>query len=176
MFTRIATVSSTFNGMMVTMLYLSTSQLLFLADTYKHLAAKIVTFILMIGVFGFGYLMSTIGIIGLGFIVAEIESDRVIHLDDHILYRQYYQGNALTDYRGIEVIISKKVKWLPLLTYDVLSKEYQMKFNYKKEIELAAPKKGESVLFSADFPVKYNADKKQIILLDSVRNDTIQLK
>lgn len=172
----ISTVSSTLNGILATVIYLSFSQLLFLIYSIKRLVIKITATVIMIAVFGLGYITATIGILGLGFVIGDIEPDRVISLNDGILYRQYNQGNAISDYRNIEIVISKKIKFLPFLAHDIFSKHYAEEFHYSNTVNLELQKKGEPALYSVDFPVKYNADKKQIVLLDSIKRDTIWLK
>ena len=63
--------------------------------------------------FGIGYFISTIGILGLGFITYEYESSQEKHFSNGIIYKEYPLGNAISDYRGKRVKILRTSKWLP---------------------------------------------------------------
>lgn len=161
---------------MASICYLSVSQLLFLAHTIKYLIVKIVVILMMFIVFGIGYLSGSIGILGVGFIINDLQVDRVIPLGEGVIYRQYDSGNAISDGRNIEIVISKKIKCVPLLQYDIFSKVYWAQITYGKNVKLPIHKKAPPTLYSYNFPIKYIADKKQLILLDSIQRDTITLK
>ena len=94
----------------------------------------------MIVVFGIGYLSSTIGIIGVGFVIGAYEPCEEKWLNDGLIYKEIGIGNAISDYRGKRVEIYKTISWLPLIEWKIKSKDYydiitytnQLSVNYKK--------------------------------------------
>ncbi len=84
----------------------------------------------MISTFGIGYLSGTLGILGVGFIVADFESDAEKKLSNGIIYREHSIGNVISDYRGKRVEIYKTVAWLPVFEYQIIQKEYYNVITY----------------------------------------------
>lgn len=91
----------------------------------------------MLGTFGIGYLSGTLGILGVGFIVADFEFDAEKKLSNGIIYREHSIGNAISDYRGTRVEIYKTVAWLPIFEYQIIQKEYYDVIAYPNEIKVS---------------------------------------
>ena len=100
---KISTIVPLLDWILITLPFLSISCLLWLTQYQSRKIIKIVSVISMIIVFGIGYILSTIGLLGLGFIVAEYEPNRRIKLSANLEYRETWLGNALSDHRGKEI-------------------------------------------------------------------------
>jgi hypothetical protein len=98
----------------------------------------------MLAVFGIGYLSSTLGVLGVGFVIAENEPSYEIHITERLIYKETYLGNAITDYRGKRVEIYKTVSLLPFIERRILHKEYfkinifhnHLNIDYRPELKL----------------------------------------
>lgn len=121
-----------------------------------------------------GYISGSVGLLGVALILNDFNVDRTIYLTEDIVYKQYSLGSAPGDYRGIEVSIVKRPLWLPGMEYEIFDKKYDVIFNYKKSDDVF--KDSNPNLFSYDFAVKFNALNNTIILMDSIKKDTIHLK
>lgn len=153
------------NCIMFMQMYLAASLLLIFAYQQKHLIVKIISAVLMIALFGAGYLLSTIGILGLGFILGDIDADRSIPLTNSLTYKQYNRGNAISDYRNVEVSVRKTYKWLPFLESEVFTKTYNVYFIP----EAKATDLGKNEIYGYNFKVYYDKPRQQLILNDSLR-------
>ncbi|SFA50905.1 hypothetical protein SAMN04488511_109206 [Pedobacter suwonensis] len=134
---KLSTISITVNWLLVSAFYLCLSLILWWSQFQPNKFLKITGTLLMIGTFGIGYLSGTLGILGVGFIVADFETDKVKKLDDDIIYKEYSIGNAISDYRGTRVEIYKTVAWLPVFEYQIIKKEYYNVIAYPDEIKVS---------------------------------------
>jgi len=134
---KLSTISITVNWLLVSGFYLCLSLILWWSQFQPNKFLKITGTLLMIGTFGIGYLSGTLGILGVGFIVADFETDKVKKLDDDIIYKEYSIGNAISDYRGTRVEIYKTVAWLPVFEYQIIKKEYYNVIAYPDEIKVS---------------------------------------
>lgn len=74
--------------------------------------------------FGLGYISGTVGALGVGFVVAEYDTDTEKWLGDGLIYKETSLGNAISDYRGKRVEIYKTISWFPILEWRTQKKEY----------------------------------------------------
>lgn len=167
--TQISTTSTAIDWFILSTLYLSTSLIICWIHSNRRLIVKIAAVILMIGVFGPGYLISTIGFLGLGFIVGEYETTNEKWMEDGIIYKEVTLGNAISDYKGKRVELFKTIPWFPIIEWKIQEKEYFNIITYMNELD-----------------VVYNSEKKEIYLSKEMEfgkekeiqyfNDTIVLE
>ena len=122
--TNISTTLSVVDWILVTSIYFTISLLLWLIQFRQKLILKIIAVVGMIIVFGIGYLSSTIGIIGIGFVVNEYTTDTERWFASGMIYKECVLGNAISDYRGKKVEIYKTISWLPIIEWRIKHKEY----------------------------------------------------
>ncbi|MEH3111884.1 hypothetical protein [Pedobacter terrae] len=134
---KVSTISVPLNWLLVSGFYLSLSLILWWSQFQPNKFLKIIGTFLMISTFGIGYLSGTLGILGVGFIVADFESDAEKKLSNGIIYREHSIGNAISDYRGTRVEIYKTVEWLPVFEYQIIQKEYYDVIAYPNEIKVS---------------------------------------
>jgi hypothetical protein len=172
--TGISTTSEDLDFFLISIIYLSVSQLLFLAYTFKNVVIKIISGFAMACVFFLGYTLSTIGFLGLGMIAMPLQTTRAVRLSDKLVFKQHNLGNAISDYRGIEITLFKNYAWLPGIERQIFEKSYNEDILFKGEKVPANTKK--PTLYSNNFNISYIAAKQLVILSDSVKKDTIRLK
>ena len=124
----VSMISENANFLLCTIIYFSAAQLLLLLFTFKSVILKILAGLLMFCVFGAGYITSTVGLLGLMFIIEGIQTDKIIKLSDNLVYKQYDTGNALSDYRNIEIDIYRTSKWIPGFEKRIFTKRYNLLF------------------------------------------------
>ncbi|WP_462264853.1 hypothetical protein [Mucilaginibacter sp.] len=169
---KISTVSENFNFFLCTIIYLTISVILFWAYTVKNIILKITAALTMLMVFGIGYLSSTIGLLGLGFIIADLDADRTIQISDDIIFRQYNLGNALSDNRDARVSVYKLYKWLPGIQRNIFSRQYQV-WNARRYTP--SIKGSQNKLDTYDFQIKYNALKHELLISDHTNTNVLKL-
>ncbi len=84
-------------------------------------------------IFGFGailigYILGSVGIIGLGFIVGGATPNEEAILQDRFIYREIPLGNAVSDHRGATIVLSRNVPLVPF-EYVVWETTYVDNFN-----------------------------------------------
>jgi hypothetical protein len=126
LFTDISTTFSAINWILVSSIYFSVSLVLWWTQFQTNKPLKIIGFILMIFIFGLGYTSGTVGALGVGFIVAEYETDTEKRLSDNLIYKEFNLGNVFSDYeyRGRRVEIYKTISWMPIVEWQIQKKEY----------------------------------------------------
>jgi len=134
---KLSTISIMVNWLLVSGFYLYLSLILWWSQFQPNKFLKIIGTLLMISTFGIGYLSGTLGILGVGFIVADFEADAEKKLSDDIIYRERSIGNAISDYRGTRVEIYKTIAWLPVFEYQIIQKEYYDVIAYPNEIKVS---------------------------------------
>ena len=122
--TKISTTITELDWIIITIPFLAVTILLWWSQFQKSRIIKITGIIAMIFVFGIGYLSGTVGALGVGFVIEEFETSNEIWLDNGLIYKETSLGNAISDYRGKRVEIYRTIKWLPLIEWQVTSKEY----------------------------------------------------
>lgn len=87
-------------------------------------------------VFGIGYLSSTIGILGVGFVLGEYDTSSETHISKNLIYKETTLGNAISDYRGKRVEIYKTISWFPIFEWRILKKEYYNVIPYLNQLNV----------------------------------------
>lgn len=162
----ISTLWAGINFLLFMSMYFTFSLLIILLFQQKQLLLKIAAGIAMFAVFGIGYLSSTIGLLGLCFVIGDIEATRSIPLTDNLIYKQYSHGNATSDFRKTEVAVYKTWRLFPFLQKAVFSKTYDVVFKGHCA-KLSDLRPGE--IYGYDFTVGYDKNKQQLLLYDSLR-------
>ena len=120
---KISTTIPIVDWILFTLPFLSMSCLLWLTQFQSNKPVKIIGLISMIIVFGISYVLSTVGLLGLGFIVAEYEPNRRIELSNNLEYRETWLGNAISAHRGKRFEVYQQIKWLPFIERRIACKE-----------------------------------------------------
>lgn len=170
----ISTRSLAIDCFLASTIYLSLLLLLLHIYSLKNQLVKVLSGFILIGILVIGYVSGSVGLLGVGLILNDFKVDRTIYLTNDLAFKQYDLGSAPGNYRGIKVSIVKRPIWLPGLEYEVFNKKYDRVFNYKKSD--GPVNKSYVALFSYDFPIKFNSSNKTLILMDSIKKDTIHLK
>lgn len=169
LFTKVTTISVSLNWILISCIYLSASLILWWTQFQSNKFLKIIGILLMISTFGLGYLSSTLGILGVGLIVAEYETDAEKKLDHSLIYRERSLGNAISDYRGKRIEIYKIVTWLPVFEHRIIEKEYFDIITYSNGLKVNYdPNKHTIQLSTKVLSIKNNREEKW--------SDTIVLK
>lgn len=122
--TKISTTITELDWIIVTIPFLAATILLWWSQFQKSRIIKVIGIIAIIFVFSIGYFSGTVGLLGVGFVIGEFETSNEIWLDNGLIYKETSLGNAISDYRGKRVEIYRTIKWLPLIEWQVASKEY----------------------------------------------------
>ncbi len=155
--TNISTTITALDWIIITIPFLAVTILLWWTQFQTSKSIKIIGTIAMIFVFGAGYLSSTIGALGVGFVIEEFETSNEIWLDNGLIYKEIILGNATSDYRGKRIEVYKTIKWLPLIEWQVTSKEYFNVMVYRQPLN-----------------VKYNSVNQELYLnIEKQRGDSI---
>ena len=122
--TNISTTLSELDWLLVSSIYFSASLVLWWTQFQTNKFLKIIGVIIMVFTFGLGYISGTVGALGVGFVVAEYETDTEKWLGDGLIYKETSLGNAISDYRGKRVEIYKTISWFPIIEWRTYKKEY----------------------------------------------------
>ena len=122
--TNISTTFSELDWFIVSTVYLTISLLLAWTQFQKNKVLKVLGIVIMVLVFGLGYFSGTIGALGVGFVVAEYETEYEECLGDGIIYKESTLGNAISDHRGKKVEIFKTISWFPIIEWRTEVREY----------------------------------------------------
>ena len=120
---KFSTIIPLLDWILFTIPFLLISCLLWLTQFQSNKLIKIIGIIFMVVVFGVGYLLSTVGLLGLGFIVAEYEPNRKMELSNNLEYRETWLGNAISDHRGKRFEVYQQIGWLPIMERRIACKE-----------------------------------------------------
>jgi|GEM_PF-5201851 len=160
--------------MLIFTLYFTLLMLSLHLYSFKNIIVKVIAGLSLFLSIALGCILGSVGLLALASIVSDFEPHRTIYLYNDYAYKQYSLGSAPGDYRGIKISIVKRPLWLPGLEYEIFSKTYDREY-FPDKYPPADPKTYPT-LYSDDFEVKFNSSSNKIILMDTVKKDTIQLK
>ncbi|WP_423147070.1 hypothetical protein [Rubrolithibacter danxiaensis] len=107
-------------------LYISYCYLMFHLFQLKNKLAKFFAcFVAAVPILA-GYLVATLGILGLMMVSLDFESERTVDLGNDSYFREYGHGNATTDDGGLKVDVYKYLPWFPLLEKRIFSKRLSL--------------------------------------------------
>jgi len=132
--TNISTTLDELDWWFISSIYLSISVLLWWCAFRKNKVLKGFGIVLMVIIFGFGYLSGTIGALGVGFVVGEYECDYRVNLGNGIIYKEFALGNAISDYRGKRVEVFKSLPWFPLIEWRIKKMDYHNVLPYLRRL------------------------------------------
>jgi len=165
--TKFSTTITELDWIIITLPFLAGIILLWWTQFQKNRIIKITGIIAMVLVFSVGYFSGTVGILGVGFVVGEFETNNEIWFDNGLIYKETSLGNAISDYRGKRIEINRTIKWLPLIEWQILSKEYFDFLAYGQQLNVVYDKPKNEFLLSA---------KEQLQDSTYYWNDTIRLE
>ncbi len=141
-FLRLSTTSLVINWLLLANAYFTFCLLTWWSIYTKKWFAAIPGALLGFGTILLGYVLSTIGAIGLGFIVSGETANEEAFLQERYNYRQIPLGNAVADHRGATVVLSRKLPLLPI-EYVVLERTYVDNFSLylplRREVNIDIP-------------------------------------
>lgn len=120
----ISTTCSILDWIIATSTYFTISLLLWWTQFQYNKLLKYAGIVAMVVVFGIGYFSSTVGALGVGFVVAEYDTDTEQWLGEGLIYKESTLGNAISDYRGKRVEIFRTISWLPIIEWRIQKKDY----------------------------------------------------
>ena len=133
----------------------------------------------MIVVFGIGYLLSTVGILGLAFASAEYEPLKSIRINNTTVYKEYGVGNATTSWGGIRICLFRNLSWFPFFERQFFEKEYVGGLNENMENKIF-PKdsyvNSKASFHSDEFTTKYDSLRHELVLSNEDKRDTLHLE
>lgn len=150
----ISTTSIEADWILLTLYYLGLCLGIWRVVEFRNKLIRIPGYFLMILVFGLGYFSGTMGVLGVGFIIGEYVPRKQNKITNCLFYKETRLGNALSDYRGLQVEIFQEFKYIPFVekrvstnryfgmdliryeiiyTYDAPSKTLHLKLNVPKE-------------------------------------------
>jgi len=143
----VSSTSTELDWLFFTIPYLLISIFLWWAFYHNTKAIKSLAVFGMALIFGLGYFLGSVGILGIGLGIGDYQTDSETWYDNGFIYKETSLGNAIADYRGKRVEISNTIPWLPILEWEVETKEYFGRAVYKNRLE-----------------VEFNSDKKEFYL------------
>ncbi len=154
---KISTTSTELDWIFFTIPYLLIAIILWWAFYQNTKAIKSLAVFGMALIFGLGYFLCSVGILGIGLGIGDYQTDAETWYDKGFIYKETSLGNAIADYRGKRVEISKTIPWLPIIEWEVKTKEYFGRVVYKNRLE-----------------VEFDSDKKEFYLstIDQFKDST----
>lgn len=164
---KFSTTSTFIDWLLLSLTYLAICFFLWVLAFHRNVFIKIVGIISLTLFLGIGYMMSTIGILGLAFTLGDYETVDIQKLDNGIICKKTCYGNVTVDSSGTWIRIYKTIKWLPIIEWQLAEKEYKNEILpvYKANYSIT---KNEVSFYSSEWN-KYE-DKQEIW------TDTISLK
>ena len=120
----------------------------------------------MFVVFGLGYFSATAGILGIGLVIEQYETDREIWLGNGLIYKENSLGNAISDYRGKEVEVYKTFSWLPIIEWRINDKSYYNVITYLNPLTVDYKPNEHKIYLSAT--MQWGKDKKIVNWSDTL--------
>jgi len=177
--TKISTASIEVNWIILAILHLAICFFLWVGRQQNNKIVNVVSVLVMVVVFGIGYLLSTIGILGLGFITAEYEPSKCLRINNSTVYKEYGVGNATTSWGGTRVCLYTNFSWFPFFERQFFEKGYIGGPDENKNEKNISPKNSNvnntPTFYATDLKIKYDTIKEEIILSDDNSQDTLHL-
>lgn len=182
LFTNVSTSSDAVDWVFLGLFYLAVCVLLWLGTSGKNKISLIFSSVLLVILFGLSYFFSTMGLLGVAFIVGEFEPSRSVRINGSTLYREYGRGNATTATGGTEVSLSTSFWWFPFVEREFFSKQYISGFdktNDNKQERFTTPENSPinntPTFYGANFKLTYDTTKSDLILSYEQTRDTLHL-
>jgi hypothetical protein len=134
----------------LTSTYFSVCLILWYSFFSKMKLIKILSILGMVVVFGIGYISSTFGILGVGFVLGEYDTSVETRISKNLIYKETSLGNAISDYRGKRVEIYKTISWLPIIEWRILDKEYYNVIPYLNRLNVVYLPETKTIYLNAE--------------------------
>ncbi|MGB3923552.1 MAG: hypothetical protein ACOXZQ_14080 [Bacteroidales bacterium] len=134
----------------LTSTYFSVCLILWYFFFSKMKLIKILSILGMVVVFGIGYISSTFGILGVGFVLGEYDTSVETRISKNLIYKETSLGNAISDYRGKRVEIYKTISWLPIIEWRILDKEYYNVIPYLNRLNVVYLPETKTIYLNAE--------------------------
>lgn len=132
LWTNISTTCFVVDWILVSIIYLTICCSLWKIVFLKGYIYKIMGVFCMYLFFGLGYMMGTIGILGLGLSIGKDVPDYEKRISKNLIYREYRMGNALDYSNEKRIEIHKTFSWLPFIEWPVCEEIYDKEFIYEQ--------------------------------------------
>lgn len=182
LFTNVSTSSDAVDWVFLGLFYLAICILLWLGTSKKNKVSLILCSVLLVILFGLSYFFSTMGFLGVAFIVGEFEPSRSVRINGTTLYREYGRGNATVATGGSEVSLFTSFRWFPFVEREFFSKQYVSGFettNEHKQERLTTPENSPinntPTFYGTNFELTYDTTKNDLILSYKQTRDTLHL-
>ena len=134
----------------LTSTYFSVCLILWYSFFSKMKLIKILSILGMVVVFGIGYISSTFGILGVGFVLGEYDTSVETRISKNLIYKETSLGNAISDYRGKRVEIYKTISWLPIIEWRILDKKYYNVIPYLNRLNVVYLPETKTIYLNAE--------------------------
>lgn len=121
----ISTTSELVDWILASSIYFTCCILIWTAIYDRNGLLKGIGILCSVVVFGLALLSCTIGLLGLGLIIGEVIPDNHISLQDGIIVKEYYNGNAISDSRATTIEVFQTIPWLPVVEWRKVKKRYE---------------------------------------------------
>jgi hypothetical protein len=122
--TNISTTISELDWIIVSSIYFSIALVLCWTQFQTKKPLKIIGVIFIIFTFGLGYILGTVGELGVDFVFAEFKTDTEKYLGDGLIYKESSLEYGFHDFRGKRVEIYRTISWFPIIEWRTRKKEY----------------------------------------------------
>ncbi len=180
--TSISTASLYVDYFLLGLFYLAICVLFWIGASLNGKPVSILSIVLMVIVFGSGYLLSTIGMLFLGIGLARSEPSRSVRINNSTLYREYNREFVTSSWGGSEVSLFTSFRWFPFVEREFFSKKYigeLYRSNPSKSERFATPENSRvnttPSFYGTDFKLTYDTTKNELILSYGSKRDTLHL-
>ncbi len=165
-FAKVSTTLDFIDWILFTSIYFTICLFLWIVNLHSKTLLKITTGVIMLFVFGIGYFSSTIGALGVGFVLSSEVPKTVKKIDSNLIYKETVLGNAISDYRGKKIEVYKTFSWFPLFEWRIKVKNYYDIITYGEFLKTKYVKTTKILYLETSEP--FEMDKK-IIWKDSIK-------
>ena len=177
--TKITTTSLLVNWVLLGLAYLAFCVIVWFGQFQRNKFISILSIFTIIVVFGIGYIVSTIGFLGLGLILNEFEPAKELRINDQTVYKEFRIGNAISDCRGTKVCLYRNYQSFPFFERNYFSKDYVEGLNIENNEESITHRDSNvnscPTFFGVDLIVRYDTVHNEIIISNNMLQDTLKL-
>jgi len=147
---KVSTTIKLIDWITLTSTYFSVCLILWYCFFSKMKLIKILSILGMVVIFGIGYISSTFGILGVGFVLGEYDTSFETRISKNLIYKETSLGNAISDYRGKRVEIYKTISWLPIIEWRILDKKYYNVIPYLNRLNVVYHPETKTIYLNAE--------------------------
>lgn len=167
LFLGISTTNTNVDWWLFMTLYFSWCTLCWMLSELRSNFLALLSVPLILLTFFIGYFSSTVGALGVGFIISEYEASVEKKLSNTLYYKEFYKGSALSDYRDLAIQIIKTPSWLPFVEIELKEKYYNEEIAVYEPTVVSYDSKEERILlFKQWTDGNYNRQLRDTIYLN----------